>query len=205
MLSRLHGKQNLWWFTDGHWTKCVSSSRSWHNVHFNVGFGAAVGFGVPLPVAGGIPSTGNDTFVWVDGFVIGGPTIPAAIFCWASDDVTVVLDTCRDPDDRRPLDEPKWNFDWNKKTNLNFKIKFKLFVILFSILPELFGECWLPRDAVRGGGGPGGLGPFLGLPGGNVSVIDIKLAIGLCNDADGAAIGVDVSLIDTGGRAIGDG
>lgn len=50
MLSRLHGKQNLWWFTDGHCTKCVSSSRSWHNVHFNVGFGAGVAPAVVLPM-----------------------------------------------------------------------------------------------------------------------------------------------------------
>jgi len=27
------GKQNLWLGTDGHCTKCVSSSLSWHNVH----------------------------------------------------------------------------------------------------------------------------------------------------------------------------
>lgn len=52
------------------------------------------------------------------------------------------------------------------------------------IVPELFGECWLPRDAVRGGGGPGGDEPFRGLPGGRVSVMDIKLAIGLCVVAD---------------------
>lgn len=32
MLSRLHGKQNLWWATDGHWTKWVSSNRSWQIV-----------------------------------------------------------------------------------------------------------------------------------------------------------------------------
>lgn len=32
MLSREHGKQNLWVDTDGHCTKCVSSSRSWHSV-----------------------------------------------------------------------------------------------------------------------------------------------------------------------------
>lgn len=63
-------------------------------------------------------------------------------------------------------------------------------------LPELFGECWLPRDAVRGGGGPGGLGPLLGLPCGKVSVIDIKLAIGLCN-VTGVADVVD-SPSDTG-------
>lgn len=68
------------------------------------------------------------------------------------------------------------------------------------ILPELFGECWLLRDAVRGGGGPGGLGPLRGLPGGNVSVIDIKLAIGLCNV--GGAGGVE-SPSDAGGIGIG--
>lgn len=35
MLSRLHGKQNLWWATDGHWTKWVSSNRSWQIVPAN--------------------------------------------------------------------------------------------------------------------------------------------------------------------------
>lgn len=72
-----------------------------------------------------------------------------------------------------------------------------------ELLPELFGECWLPRDDVRGGGGPGGLGPFLGLPGGKVSVIDIKLAIGLwlCN-VTGCAGGVE-SPSETGGNGSG--
>lgn len=32
MLSREQGKQNLWEGTEGHWTKWVSSSRSWHRV-----------------------------------------------------------------------------------------------------------------------------------------------------------------------------
>ena len=36
MLSREQGKQNLWGNTDGHWTKWVSSSRSWHRVHLSV-------------------------------------------------------------------------------------------------------------------------------------------------------------------------
>lgn len=36
MLSLEHGKQNLWCGTDGHWTKCVSSNRSWHSVHLSV-------------------------------------------------------------------------------------------------------------------------------------------------------------------------
>lgn len=96
MLSRLHGKQNLWWLTDGHCTKCVSSKRSWHSVHFNVGFGA--GAGPVEPVVGTIPSGGNG---------------PLPMFtdmpdwdCCASVDVTVVLDTCLEPDERRPLDEP---------------------------------------------------------------------------------------------------
>lgn len=35
MLSREHGKQNLCDGTDGHWTKCVSSRRSWHRVQHN--------------------------------------------------------------------------------------------------------------------------------------------------------------------------
>lgn len=40
-------------------------------------------------------------------------------------------------------------------------------------LPEL-GEFWLPRDDVRGGCGPVGGLPFLGLPGGNVSKQNIE-------------------------------
>lgn len=108
MLSRLHGKQNLWWLTDGHCTKCVSSRRSWQIVHFNVGFGAVVGPAVPVADADCSPSTGGGplTAFGAD----GGPPGPAGPApCWAacaSEDVTVVLDTCRDPDDRRPLDEP---------------------------------------------------------------------------------------------------
>lgn len=98
MLSLLHGKQNLWWFTDGHCTKCVSSNRSWHNVHFNVGFGAGVG--PAAPVVGAIPSGGGPFPILT--------AIPGWDCC-ASVDVTVVLDTCREPDERRPLDEPgKW-------------------------------------------------------------------------------------------------
>ena len=58
-----------------------------------------------------------------------------------------------------------------------------------KIIPELFGEweCWLPLDAVRAGGTDGL--PFLGLFG-NVSAIDIKLAIGLCNGTIDEAGGV---------------
>jgi hypothetical protein len=69
-------------------------------------------------------------------------------------------------------------------------------------LPELLGECWLPREFERACGGPGGLAPFLGLPGGRVSVMDIKLAIGLCNGAIDGVGGVD-SPIETGGNGIG--
>lgn len=74
-----HGKQNLWCATLGHCTKCVSSRRSWHRVHFSVvgGTGAA-----SLPPA-------------------------AALSACASLDVTVVEETCRLPDERRPLEEPK--------------------------------------------------------------------------------------------------
>lgn len=35
MDEREQGKQNLWEATEGHWTKCVSSSLSWHRVHFS--------------------------------------------------------------------------------------------------------------------------------------------------------------------------
>lgn len=62
-------------------------------------------------------------------------------------------------------------------------------------VPELLGECWLLLDAdLGGGGGPGGLGPFLGLPDGNVSVIDIKLAIGFCKDTMGAGGAASVPI-----------
>lgn len=171
MLSLLHGKQNLWWLTDGHCTKCVSSSRSWHSVHFSVGFG---GVGLPLlELLAPVPLLGLPPFGPLDGpppppfcgplpaellpglatsaadgdWLIGGPLLdplapiplgpPALEFvvefppmltgpatlvaspsgfvlfgvplfaCWATSvDVTVVLDTCREPDDLRPLEEP---------------------------------------------------------------------------------------------------
>lgn len=45
-------------------------------------------------------------------------------------------------------------------------------------VPELCVECWLPLEADRCGG-CGGLGPFRGEPGGSVSVMDIRLAMGL--------------------------
>lgn len=102
-----------------------------------------------------------------------GVDAPPELDCAASVDVTVVLETCREPDDRRPLEEP-----------------------------ELFGECCEPREAVRGGGGPGGLGPLRGLPGGRVSVIDIRLAIGLCSGATDDGVGGVESPIETGGIGI---
>ena len=108
MLSLLHGKQNLWWLTDGHCTKWVSSSLSWQIVHFNVGLGAAVGFGPVLgtPLTSGIPPGGRFPFVGTPfPFPIAG-AILLLFDCCASVDVTVVLDTCREPEDRRPLDEP---------------------------------------------------------------------------------------------------
>lgn len=37
ILSRLQVKQNLWCGTLGHWTKWVSSRRSWHRVHLSIG------------------------------------------------------------------------------------------------------------------------------------------------------------------------
>lgn len=46
-----------------------------------------------------------------------GKLAPDAFCCCASDDVTVVLDTCRDPDDLRPL-EPV-----NSKKKTNVKIE----------------------------------------------------------------------------------
>lgn len=100
MLSLLQGKQNLWWLTDGHWTKCVSSSLSWQIVHFSVGFGAGAAGAGATDV--GIPP--SDT--------VGPPTLatPPFALAWASVDVTVVLETCLEPDDLLPLEEPALNF-----------------------------------------------------------------------------------------------
>lgn len=82
-----------------------------------MGFGAGVGPAVPVAVAGGPPSTGCGPLIGVPADNCGNlpetsifsPPAPACECCWASDDVTVVLDTCRDPDERRPLDEPAIN------------------------------------------------------------------------------------------------
>lgn len=50
MLSREHGKQNLWFGTEGHCTKWVSSSRSLQRVHFKGGAVAAPSPPPPLEV-----------------------------------------------------------------------------------------------------------------------------------------------------------
>lgn len=125
MLSRLQGKQNLWWLTDGHCTKCVSSSRSWHSVHLRVGFGA--GAGPVVPDVGTMPSGGNGPLpIFTDR--------PDCWDCCASVDVTVVLETCRDPDDRRPLDDPA---NFHKKNIPKFSsgvIKFKFLSNIRSLL-----------------------------------------------------------------------
>lgn len=47
-----------------------------------------------------------------------GVVAPPELDCWASVDVTVVLDTCREPDDRRPLDEPVTEWE-NMSCGLN--------------------------------------------------------------------------------------
>ena len=53
---------------------------------------------------------------------------------------------------------------------------------------------------MRGGCGPVGGLPFRGLPGGNVSVIDSKLAIAVCTDAFDVV--KDESPNETAGRVI---
>ncbi len=128
MLSLLHGKQNLWWFTDGHCTKCVSSNRSWHNVHFNVGFGAGVG--PAAPVAGTMPSGGGPFPILT--------AIPGWDCC-ASVDVTVVLDTCREPDERRPLDEPGNECVqlWFSDLSYVWKSVLKFVSVLISFFPNV--------------------------------------------------------------------
>lgn len=189
MLSRLQGKQNLWWFTDGHWTKWVSSRRSWQIVHLSVGLGG-VGFPVlpppvdvpvapagppaplpPLPPPADpfapealllFPGLTPSTATPPDGdwpteeplftppgppeplacpptapagpVFGGGPPAPGspigfvplvfaalAACALASVEVTVVLDTCLEPDDRRPLDEP--SMKERKETQIRMGIK----------------------------------------------------------------------------------
>lgn len=53
MLSHEQGKQNLWEGTDGHWTKCVSSSRSWHRVQHNGTEESGAFWPSALPAPGG--------------------------------------------------------------------------------------------------------------------------------------------------------
>lgn len=75
----------------------------------------------------------------------------------ASVDVTVVEETCLEPEERRLLELPA----------------------------EEFGECCEPREAERGATVLGGLPPAeRGLPGGRVSVTDIRPAIGLWIEPD---------------------
>lgn len=140
MLSPLQGKQNLWWLTDGHCTKCVSSSLSWHNVHFKI-VAVVVDPVPPAPPLVPVPDVGTDELS-PSAVVVNGPEpgpdpgglppfggwfVGAAIFmpgpgpidCWfdcASELVTVVLDTCRDPDDLLPDDDPKIKMVFNYKT-----------------------------------------------------------------------------------------
>lgn len=130
MLLRLQGKQNLWWLTEGHWTKCVSSSRSWHNVHFNVGFGVGADDGpvvlLPPPTPPpptladvGMPSMESGPLLTPPPptppplpMLTGGSPPTDCWDCCASVEVTVVLDTWREPEERRPLDDP--NMRWTK-------------------------------------------------------------------------------------------
>lgn len=130
MLSRLHGKQNLWWATDGHWTKWVSSNRSWQivpetvvkqkisderswmkssgNLHFNVGLtGGADSVAGTLLASTDCPFTADVALLTLPGGALTLFDVGLLFDCdCASVDVTVVLETCRDPDDLRPLDDP---------------------------------------------------------------------------------------------------
>ena len=137
MLSLEHGKQNLWWGTDGHWTKCVSSNLSWQSVHLRVVLvGAAVpdpgDVLVPLEAGFGAGPAGLPGPWATDSGVPFGVPGPSPTPCGASLEVTVVELTCRLPDDRRPLVDPAQhkenrsvNNDWKKgshwrRTNVFF-------------------------------------------------------------------------------------
>lgn len=111
----------------------MSSSLSWHNVHFSV----AVAVGVAATLS---PLVVSDS-------------LAAPFIAPASLDVTVVEETCLEPDDLLPLEDPAVEF----------------------------GECWEPREADRGATLVGGLPPAdRGLPGGRLSATDMRAAIGLC-------------------------
>lgn len=83
MESRLQGKQNLWCGCDGHCTKWVSSSLSWHSVHLSSGAGGAGGAGPAGQLGGG-----------------------SGISPVSDDDTDVVDDTCREPEGRRAPGPP---------------------------------------------------------------------------------------------------
>lgn len=96
----------------------------------------------------------------------------------ASVEVTVVEETCLEPDDLRPLDEPaeETRFSNNCTTPLGA-----------DNLPVEFGECCDPLEADLGAAFPGGLPPVdLGLPGGRLSATDISAAMGLCPEPGAA-------------------
>jgi hypothetical protein len=116
--------------------------------------GATAPSGIPPPppiVPGGIDPG------LIDPLVPGTPPpIPPAFDCCASVDVTVVLDTCLDPDDRRPLDDPAritYLFVifgiiliFKKKITFSFQKNNKLYVCvcvfynLFGIVCSLLGS-----------------------------------------------------------------
>lgn len=77
----------------------------------------------------------------------------APVMAPASVELTVVEETCREPDDLLPLEDPAVEF----------------------------GECWEPLEADLGATLVGGLPPVdRGLPGGRLSATDMRAAMGLC-------------------------
>lgn len=118
ILSLLQGKQNLWWGTDGHWTKCVSSNLSWHKVHFKTCAGA--GAVTPSELLS-LP---------------GAPKLPAP----ASVDVTVVEETCLEPEDLLPLEEPAEKVNKNseeiKKSYITYRLNWDCAVIPWKRILE---------------------------------------------------------------------
>lgn len=91
----------------------------------------------------------------------------------ASVDVTVVDETCLEPDDLRPLEEPATKMKHHHKQLVPYKKR-------ENHLPVELGECCEPLEADRGAALPGGLPPVdRGLPGGRLSATDIRAAMGL--------------------------
>lgn len=180
MLSREHGKQNLWCGMDGHWTKCVSSRRSWHRVHLSdvpgstpsvlLIPGCAVvdsgsGFGAEPPPAPPPPLPLSLPLLDEGGGGGGGGPPPAEVDPTLDDEEAEV--------DDEQLDDDEWRLA---------EARLPPPLPMGGVGP-LLGECWVLRDPPPGVGrtpppSDDTTGPFREVPDDRLSVTDIRAAIG---------------------------